>query len=235
MRYVQLPSQKEGWFHYRAVHPISGLPISSRTWATLMVSQQHDEMGGELTILLRSLPCWKGMLFECRGCVDDGSLTPFEFAVGPAPALERLDNADPWPFSEHLFPSIRDDERMYDDGESNGSALESDQKIGCIFRNLGGDAILVAPRPASTLLASCDRRFAHLASYMALTPVEEAGKLWALVATEYKRMLGRGAPGLSIDQWPWCCVSSFSIGSKAQVLQLSSILWAGYVTEETQA
>jgi len=218
VRYISVPSQQDGWLVFRAIHQVSKLSISSKTWTHLL--SQFPTLANEFTEFLREMEM-QGMLFECRPTIN-GS-TPFEFAVGPAPRLEKVTEADPGPFNTHLFGSKEarqdckddaddmdidwqtdSDERVGGDGgggicswnrsdsnsESSESSSESDKElsIGCVFSNLTGDATLVAPRPASAEAAK-DGRFAHLANYLKHTSPEEAGKLWTLVAIEYEYML----------------------------------------------
>lgn len=226
LRYIAVPSQQgDEWLCFRAVHAVSGLPISCRTWAKLL--SQYSTLGSEFTSFLRDLHL-DGMLWECRGTSNkNASTTPFEFAIVAAPALEHVAEADPEPFSKHLFGSstvpgevsgsdqdsvevecATESEDASGDGNgdasrdgtsessesSNDSSESNEQKvaIGCVFENFGGDATLVAPRPTSKALAK-DNRFAHLANYIKLTPLEEAGNLWSLVATEYEKKMTEDA------------------------------------------
>ena len=94
---------------------------------------------------------------------------PFEFVLLPAEALEGV-KADLRPFETHIAPP------------SSSSSSSSSPIVS--FHNLGGDALLVVPRPLSTTSS-----YAHLAEFIRTAPRAQATALWVHVAEAVRRQL----------------------------------------------
>jgi hypothetical protein len=107
---------------------------------------------GFWTASLRGVPsdayCW-----ECPPVCDANESQPFECVFVASPSLARM-RPDRGAFAEHF----RRDSRIV------------------TFRNLGGDATLVAPCPDST-----QRDYAHLAQFVRAAPKAQQDALWQAV------------------------------------------------------
>ena len=88
---------------------------------------------------------------------------PFEFVLLDAPALDR--RPDPAAFADQ-FRGRPDDETV------------------ASFPNLGGDAVLVVPRPAGP------SAYAHLAAFLRSAPQTQAHELWRVVGRATEARLG---------------------------------------------
>ena len=120
-----------------------------------------------------------------RGSLSD----PFECAVIRGDSLARL-RADPADFAEHL------------DGAAGSVAA---------FRNLGGDALLIAPRRVSD--ADC---YGHIAAFLRAAPAAQQHDLFRMLAHKTEETLdatrercwistaGLGVPWVHVrvDTWP---------------------------------
>lgn len=96
--------------------------------------------------------------------VTDATLTrPFEFVVLDSPGLDR--RPEPEAFAEHF-----------------GGA---DQGGGVVFPNLGGDAILVVPRPEAE-----PSHYGHLAAFVRHAPELQRHALWQAVGEAMARRVG---------------------------------------------
>jgi hypothetical protein len=102
----------------------------------------------------------------------------FESVTLPAPGLARP--ADPGPFSAALGPA----------GASGGAVA---------FRNLGGDAELVAPRDAGT---GADH--AHLTAFLRSAPAAQVAALWRLAAE-------RAGAWIVPGDFPWLSASGHGV------------------------
>jgi hypothetical protein len=96
---------------------------------------------------------------------------PFEFALLDSPEL--VTHPDPHAFAEHL-----------DNPACNEDVIS--------FRNLGNDAILVVPRPVSSLSA-----YGHLAAFVRNAPKSQNHALWMLVGQLMQQTLGSSPIWLS--------------------------------------
>jgi hypothetical protein len=86
----------------------------------------------------------------------------FEFVLLDSPGLAR--RPDPGAFAEHF-------------GESVGGVA--------VFRNLGGDAIMVVPCPLADVTA-----YGHLAAFVRLAPESQRHAFWQAVAEAMIRRIG---------------------------------------------
>jgi hypothetical protein len=100
--------------------------------------------------------------WECPPVTDATSSRPFECVFISSPALARMP-PEPEAFAEHF----------------RGPA-------GVVtFTNLGGDAILVAPRPLGS-----DSDFTHLARFVETATAEQADSLWQAVGEAMAKRIG---------------------------------------------
>lgn len=117
---------------------------------------------------LRALPldayCW-----ECPPVDDQGVNRPFECVFVPSPSLDRM-AVDRETFGEHFRP----------DCES------------ATFSSLGGDAILVAPCPASPR-----SDYAHLARFVRAAPQGQQLDFWRAVGEAMEARVGAAPVWLS--------------------------------------
>lgn len=113
-----------------------------------------------------------GLCWETPGVAAGDVEQPFAMATIPAPALERA-RPDPRPFAAHLDPS------------RGPAAVRT-------FTNLGGDAILIAPRP---LPGVADSAYHHLAAFLRRAPPEQIDALWRAVGEALRQVwASRGEP-----------------------------------------
>jgi hypothetical protein len=89
---------------------------------------------------------------------------PAEFVLLDAPALDRL-TPDPGPFS-NSFETAPDDDVVS-------------------FPNLGGDALLIVPRPVGA-----DSQYVHLLAFLRNAPRPQARELWRMTAGAMLRETG---------------------------------------------
>ena len=111
--------------------------------------------------------------FETKGVTAQNAKTkPFEFVlVGDSYLARFASSADPTAFAEYLqCPS------------SSSSSSSSDGANGCVFENLGGDALLVAPKPLLHGGGDGTSVYGHCASFVRKAPREQIVGMWRLVA-----------------------------------------------------
>ena len=122
------------------------------------------------------------------------SVTPFEFVLVRDNYLARFATTpDPKPFAEYLSPSSCKT-NYYNDNQHQQQ--QSAAAAGCVFQNLGGDAILIAPtdwkESPSSSSSSC---YGHLANFVRGASDEQNVQLWQIVAeTLSDRLLGSSPP-----------------------------------------
>lgn len=87
---------------------------------------------------------------------------PYEFVLLASPQLSRV-SADPQPFSQQF------------------RQLDNDQSV-IQFQNLGGDAVLIAPRPIASQID-----YAHFAVFLRHTPASQAHQLFMVLADALKK------------------------------------------------
>ena len=66
---------------------------------------------------------------------------------------------------------------------------ESDEPHGVAFTNLGGDARLIAPKPASLTEENDHEPYSHLAKFVREAPPSQITQLWAKVGAEFLKSL----------------------------------------------
>lgn len=98
--------------------------------------------------------------------------TPFEFIANPAPELAAATAAggEPYAFSDYILPS----EERNGQSPTNAGNRCTDKKLVATFKNLGGDATLVAPCPISGEYGA----YAHLGAFLRDAPVEQVHAFW---------------------------------------------------------
>ena len=125
----------------------------TRTWIDVARAWQHDEAFRDAyTRMLADQP-HDAFAWETVPSTAAASQRAFQDIVVPSPALARV-SADPGPFHSHFASAV--------DGV-------------CTFRNLGGDALLVAPAP---LPGVAHEHYAHLAAFVRQAPRQQIHALW---------------------------------------------------------
>lgn len=102
-------------------------------------------------------------------------MDPFEFVILDSPSLAKKwqDGADPTAFAEH-FAAAADD--------------NDDSMHAVWFDNLGHDALLVCPRPLSTLDAvRSPITYAHVMPFVKHAPPALVSALWRAVGRQYRQ------------------------------------------------
>lgn len=142
---------------------IGGAPLG---WRALAAGLCADDPGlrRRLTAAIAASP-EVGLRWETPGVAAGDVEQPFVMATIPAPGLERA-RPDPRPFAAHLDPS------------RGPAAVRT-------FANLGGDALLVAPRP---LPGVADSAYHHLAAFLRRAPPEQIDALWRAVGEALRRV-----------------------------------------------
>jgi len=144
-------------------------PLSIIRWAELFLSDDGSNVK-TLTSLLQSIP-FEAFFFETKGVSGTtASNKQFEFVVVDAPSLYQFchNKPNPYAFSEHF-----------------NSACSSSKSI-CTFPNLGGDAILVVPKPDPSV---SNNVYSHLAEFLRDAPFDQVELLWKEVARNYLHKL----------------------------------------------
>jgi len=144
-------------------------PLSIVRWAELFLSDDGSNAKA-LTSLLQSIP-FEAFYFETKGVSGiSASQEQFEFVVVDAPSLFQFchNKPDPNAFTEHF-----------------SSDCSSSKRI-CTFPNLGGDAILVVPKPEPKV---SNNVYSHLAEFLRDAPFNQVERLWKEVARNYLRKL----------------------------------------------
>ena len=112
--------------------------------------------------LLAAVP-FGAFRWETRGVTEGSADRELEFAVAESAGLDRP--ATPEVFREHF------------DGKSEGDVVA--------FSNLGGDAIMVVPRPIAPKSA-----YSHLGAFVRNAPDAQRLAVWKAVGDEMSRRLG---------------------------------------------
>ena len=139
------------------------LPLTTAQWTQSMLQDNPNSRQRLINALCTSR--YPAFFLETKGMTRESShqLT-FEFVLVDTPQLHSFaeSNASPQAFSEHL--------------------TKCDST--CSFPNLGGDALLIAPKlqqgedPVS---------YSHLAAFVRRAPPSQVEDLWKLVAMEYNK------------------------------------------------
>ena len=119
------------------------------------------------------------------------SSTPFEFVLVEDTYLASFaSRQDPTAFAEYLSPSSSCTYSNINDN-NNDNNKQQHPPAGCVFKNLGGDAILVAPNNWSSSKSepSSTSYCAHLANFIREASEEQIIQLWRLVAETLQERL----------------------------------------------
>ena len=163
LRYVpsQITDPTGRWLRFEAVEAVdvseaTWKPVSVQRWATLLAGDQR--LAKEFVLVLRATP-YPAYFFETKGASAATSSKQFEFVVVDAPSLAGV-TPEPHAFAEHL------------DCTPPAAA-------GCAFTNLGGDAMLVAPRksPGPVAAGAQGSDYAHLATFVKQVPLQQTAEL----------------------------------------------------------
>jgi hypothetical protein len=111
--------------------------------------------------LLKSAP-FGSFRFETPPAATSTIDRPFEFVLIDSPEIDL--DPDPWDFNEHFDNSPEDV---------------------LTFRNLGGDATMIVPRPREGAPG-----YAHIAAFLRCTPVAQQLQLWRTVGHAMHRLIG---------------------------------------------
>lgn len=117
-------------------------------------------------------------MWETKGATLESIQTePFEFALVESTYLAKFAvKGDPSDFAEHL----------------EKCPLTA---IGCSFENLGGDAILIAPKPQHERgCTDCYSMYGHLGTFMRNAKDDKIASFWKLVAETYQQRLTLQSP-----------------------------------------
>jgi hypothetical protein len=133
------------------------------SWAeVLSLWQESAAFRQAFTELLAAAP-FDAFRWETPGITAGDTQSDFEFVLVESPEL--VTPADPEPFEDHF----------------RRAGTES---VIC-FRNLGGDARLVVPRPLAN-----EETYAHLATFVRAAPETQRHALWVEVSRAMSRRLG---------------------------------------------
>jgi Family of unknown function (DUF6940) len=124
----------------------------------------RDLWRASLGVLPFDAYCW-----ECPPLTAAGRSRPFECVFVASPLLARMP-PDPAAFSGHF---------------------RADRSV-VTFRNLGGDAVLVAPAPGGP-----GTNYSHLASFTATAPAAQQDALWQSVGAAMEKRIGASPVWLS--------------------------------------
>lgn len=139
------------------------------TFGSVCKAWQSDEAVRAIWIASLRGITFEAYCWECPPVTAASVSRPFECVFISSPALARM-RPEPEAFAEHF----REDASVV------------------TFRNLGGDATLVAPCPAAS-----GGDFAHLASFVASAIPGQASALWQAVGTAMQRRIGASPVWLS--------------------------------------
>jgi hypothetical protein len=148
--------------------------VSVYQWAKLLT--QNDEYIHSFTSLLKNAPM-KAYFFETKGVnYSTSQEESFEFVLIESSYLYQFAGVeqDPVTFSEHFEHCI-------------------DNEFGCVFENLGGDSILIAPKPLTT-----ENAYGHLAAFVRRAPTDQLLQVWKLALQAYLERLESVRPSAPV-------------------------------------
>jgi hypothetical protein len=158
------PLSRTTGFRFTLLSDLGGIGFDQviRAW------QNDPAFRQEFNALLAELP-FTAFRWETPPVTEATLARPFEFVVLDSPSLSRP--ADPEAFAEH-----------FQDGGEDVVA----------FPNLGGDAILIVPRPTNTPGA-----YTHLADFVRNAPEWQRDALWRTVGEAMTRRVSKKPVWLS--------------------------------------
>ncbi|KAG7367941.1 hypothetical protein IV203_030684 [Nitzschia inconspicua] len=155
-------------------------PLTTADWIRLMIINK-DGIAQEMTRLLKEVP-FASFRFETPGVsVETVHSQPLEFVLVNDPHLGKFAaQEDPDTFAEHL--------QCANSGGQGGKV--SPGPAACAFGNLGGDAILIAPRNWEDPSSKANYH-GHLANFVRGASIVQIIETWELVAsTLHDQLLG---------------------------------------------
>ena len=162
-------------------------PVSVHRWASLL-SDDSDDSNGHLhqfnDILKKT--SMKAFFFETKGVtLQNSQIKPFEFVLVESDYLYNFADAqqDADTFGDHL-------------NCVNNSDASSTTPAACVFPNLGGDSLLVAP---TRLDKSANNIYGHLGAFVRRAPQSQMVATWKLVLKSYLQRLSDAPVWFSTD------------------------------------
>lgn len=172
---------------YKALDSSTMEPVSMFQWASRLVSTSDDDQDPSIVLLQQAIASspYDAVFFETPPVhtmsLSSSSLStskdqqPFEFVLVDAPRL-------------HAFATNRPDRQTF----SAQLSQTTPSPDGVVFANLGGDATLIAPKPALLLETEPNNNqnnknnsmncYAHLASFVRTAPSRQVAALWRMAA-----------------------------------------------------
>jgi len=147
---------------------------SPLTWREVIENwQQKPEFRALMTQILQDCP-YPAFFWETIPILPSRLDQPWEFVLVNAPRL-TLVSANPQPFAAYL-----------DDSQTSIST----------FSNLGGDAILIAPRASGPLSA-----YTHFANFVRQAPTTQVDSLWQVLGQTLHPLFRQDPPSRTIPLW----------------------------------
>lgn len=149
-------------------------PVSVHTWATLLAGKSNTSNNGSNKYIhdfIKILQTSKldAYFFETKGVAEATARdTPFEFVLVESSYLYQFADKkhDPDTFGKHL--------------KCHGD------KDGCVFSNLRGDSLLIAPKQVDR---SAQNIYGHLAAFSQRAPIHQQMHVWQLVLETYVKRI----------------------------------------------
>lgn len=149
LRYAAKEKQSDGSYHVVTVH----------RWLTLLTTTYQDLISPFNDILLTHATDMKAFFFETKGVGFTSSRTVnFEFALVESSYLYQFADAQ-------------------QDPSDFGDLLKCGNEVGCVFANLGGDSILIAPAKADS---TANNVYGHLAAFLRRASPTQVQAFWKL-------------------------------------------------------
>lgn len=185
----ELPPEGTGKMYYRAVES-GGLfdgtrfrrfvalyrdtdqPVMVSEWALHMMEGHSQSLEDSLSRAIAKCP-FPAVYFESKPVTPFAANTlPFEFVLVDTNYLKQFAEGrpDPRSFADH-----------FDDCPEDA--------VACAFPNLGGDGILVAPKPPDVNENIPLRVYSHLAAFVREAPEADLTELWRVVGETYLEVL----------------------------------------------
>lgn len=166
-------------------------PVSVEQWANTLAAASESDSSMELLNKAIEASPFRAVFFETPPVTAaSSSLQPFEFVLVDAPQLHSMASENP---NVSAF-------------RASISKAEIVSEYGAVFPNLGGDAILIVPKPAAAVAAAAavtaaaaDKTcYAHLTSFVRGAPPGQVAAVWNMAARAY---LDRIADGRQQPVW----------------------------------
>lgn len=171
------------------------------TWHEVLSLGAADTAKGRrfrdgLVRVLKQCP-HKAVYFECNPVrADRVKNTPFLMTLLNSPSLAKIKTADPQPFSKQLLKAS---------GHSASAHSASGRnRFAAAFPNLSGDAVLIVPTGATTLLPQTINldAYAHLVAFVRRGGAAEVDAFWKAVFQQMTQRLRQNP-----QTWIWLSTS----------------------------